>query len=308
MYSPKPSPQPDGEPEWPRPAATTQRIPPPPPTYLSQPTTRPPSGTAQTQALRRWLRIPTERPVVTRALLVILVIIYIPAIFAPDVYNWMLTWGANEKSFIYEGQWWRLVTSTFLHAPWPLIIHIGLNGYALYVIGAELEAFVGRLRFVAIYVVSGLAGSVASFAFIPAHVPGMGASGAIFGLIGALGVYFGLHRRLFGKMGTAQFWNIIVVIALNMGIGFLGVQFFGRFTIDNSAHIGGLIAGAAIGYVLCPRYKLGDWYNPLVRNVVNINKGPLTWIAATLIGLIVVAAFLDLWLLFRAGILVLGVG
>src|SRR5205823_5911794 len=114
-------------------------------------------------------------------LLAILVIVYIPALVAPDIYNWMMTWGANEKYLIFQGQWWRLITATFLHAPMPLIIHIALNGYALYVIGPELEAFVGSVRFAAIYAVSGLAGSVASFASLPPNEPSVGASGAIFG-------------------------------------------------------------------------------------------------------------------------------
>ncbi len=242
----------------------------------------------------------------TRVLLAILVIIYIPALLAPNIYDWMMTWGSNEKSFVYEGQWWRLITATFLHAPLPIIIHIVFNGYALYTIGVELEAFVGKRRFVAIYAVSGLAGSVASFAFLPLNEPSLGASGAIFGVVGALGVYYALNRRLFHRLGTVQLWTIIVVVALSVGMGFLQLNFFNGIIVDNSAHVGGLIAGAAMGFVLCPRYQLGDWYNPLVRNIVNINKGVLTWLAATLVGLIVVAIFVDLWLLLRAGILALG--
>src|SRR5207244_12143868 len=130
-----------------------------------------------------------------------------------------------------------------------------------------------------------------------AMVGSIGASGAIMGLVGALAVYFVMYRQLFGRMGTLQFWNLIVAIAITLGIGFSGF-----FPIDNSAHIGGLLAGAAVGYVLCPRYALGAWAGPLVRSVVNTNTGPLTWIAAVLLGLVVVFIFFTFVLLFQAGI------
>ena len=254
--------------------------------------------------MRRWLRVPLARPVVTIVLLAALVVIFVPMALSQQINDQFLLWGSIVKQIRYPdgslhgilyGEWWRLITGTFLHAG---ILHIALNGYALYLIGMELKSLFGRQRFVVVYAISGLAGSVASFAFTPFNVPGVGASGAIFGLIGALGVYFGIHRRLYGRMGTAQFWNIIVVIVLNLGIGLSGI-----FPIDNSAHIGGLLAGAAVGFVLCPRYTLGDWYNPLVRNLVNTNKGPLMWFAAAAIGLIVILIFVVLLIMFNQGII-----
>jgi rhomboid protease GluP len=249
---------------------------------------------------RQWLRIALARPTITPALLVVLVAVYllttlVPAIRFPDINNVFVEWGATQHYLIEQGEWWRLITATFLHAGF---LHILLNGYALYVIGMDLEGLVGRARFAAIYAISGLAGSVASFAFSPANVSGVGASGAIFGLVGALGVYFGLHRRLFGRVGNLQFWNIIIVIVLNLAIGFSHF-----FPIDNAAHVGGLLAGAAVGYVLAPRYTLGPWAGATVRNLVNTNKGPLPWIAAALLGLLVVLIFITFLLLFREGIL-----
>src|SRR6185312_3579006 len=136
-----------------------------------------------------------------------------------------------------------------------------------------------------------------------APVYGFGASGAVFGLIGALGVFYGLNRSLFGRRGNLQFWNIIVVIVLNLGLGLSGI-----FPIDNSAHIGGLIAGAAVGFVLCPRYSMGEWLNPLVRLVVNGNKGRLSWLAAALIGLDVVMFFVVVFLMFKQGYSLPGLG
>jgi hypothetical protein len=101
---------------------------------------------------------------------------------------------------------------------------------------------------------------------------------------------------MFGKRGNLQFWNIIIVIVLNLGLGFSHI-----FPIDNSAHVGGLIAGAAVGFVLCPRYRLSDWVNPLVRQVVNTNKSALSWLATALIGLDVILLFFIILLLYKQG-------
>jgi rhomboid protease GluP len=241
--------------------------------------------------------------VLTFGILTLLVVIYIPMALSTDIYEWAITHFALYKPAILEGEWWRLLTATLLH--WNVPWHILFNGYALYIIGKELEAFFGRRRFAAVYLVSALGGSVASFAFTPsiivqngelAQVYGFGASGAIFGLIGALGVFYGLNRSLFGKRGNFQFWNIIVVIVLNIGLGLSGI-----LPVDNSAHIGGLVAGTAIGFVLCPRYSLGEWINPLVRRIININRGRLAWLAALLIGLDVVLLFLVVLLLYKQG-------
>jgi rhomboid protease GluP len=240
-----------------------------------------------------WLRIPVQRPFLTQAILVLLVAIFVPMLFSSQTYESVFLWGAKINEAIYEGEWYRLITATLLHAQTP--IHIFFNGYALYMIGMDLEAFAGRWRFAAIYVISGLAGSVASLAF--SRYSGVGASGAIFGLIGALAVYYGLHRRLFGKMGQMQFWNIIAVIGLNVGLGFSNI-----FPIDNAAHIGGLIAGAAVGFVLCPRYALGEWRLPNVRDIVNTNRSSLVWVATALIALNVIFAFFIVLLLALKGI------
>jgi rhomboid protease GluP len=270
-----------------------------PPGYVPPPV--PPFGAVAPP--QQWLRVPSVRPIITFALLGILIIIWVPMILSPQVADFMVNTFALKKGPMINGEWWRLFTATFLHSP-EIILHIVFNGYALFMIGMDLEALFGRGRFLAIYAVSALAGSVASFAFSPAfargpngelaQVTGVGASGAIFGLIGALAVYFGMHRAMFGKMGQAQFWNIIFVIALNIFIGFSGF-----FPIDNSAHIGGLLAGAITGFILVPRYRLGRWLNPLVRNVEDINTGPLIWVATALVALAIVACYIIALLIFR---------
>lgn len=264
------------------------------------------------QQPRTLLRISLQRPILTPAILAVLVAIFLlmtaigGSLDATQNDQMLVQWGAKTNSLVFQGEWWRLITATFLHAGF---LHILFNGYALYVIGMSLEAFIGRWRFAAIYFVSGLGGSVASFAFSPWYavdnsaqqmgpIPGVGASGAIFGLIGALGVYFALYRKLFGKIGNIQFWNIVVVVVLNLGLGFSGI-----LPVDNSAHLGGLAVGAALGYVLCPRYRLGEWINLTVRQLIDTNKGYLPWLAAALITLAVIMAFFLALLLFKAGIL-----
>ena len=306
MYTPPPAspePVPPGDPtpgtgrspDYPRNSYESLPVYPPYPRPVDPDTISPSvyGGVDRAQPIRVWLRIPLERPILTQILLITLVAIYVPMFLSEQTYEQVFTWGAKSNPHIYAGEWYRLISATFLHAPTPL--HIFFNGYALYMIGMDLEAFAGRWRFAAIYFLSGLGGSVASVAFSPR--PGVGASGAIFGLIGALGVYFGLHRRLFGKMGQAQFWNIIVVILLNVGLGFSGI-----FPVDNAAHIGGLVVGAAVGYVLCPRYALGDWRVPNIRDIKNINRSALVWVATTLIALDVIFTFFVVLLLARNGI------
>jgi Rhomboid family len=83
---------------------------------------------------------------------------------------------------------------------------------------------------------------------------------------------------------------------LNLGLGVSGI-----FPIDNSAHVGGLIAGTAVGFVLCPRYQLGEWVNPLVRRLTNTNKSALSWLAAALICLNVIVLYFIILLLYKQG-------
>lgn len=307
MYNPNPVPP---DPQW-QASRTTQpdsdeytpgRPFPPAPSYLPAPV--PPAAPIAEGlgVVRLWIHIPVERPIWTQTILVVLVGIFVLTTLLGQSFNIMPTdlndvltrWGAKVNSAVVQGQWWRLITAMFLHNG---LLHIASNGYALYVIGMDLEGFFGRARFLAVYFIAGLAGSVASFAFSPYYASGVGASGAIFGLIGALAVYFGMYRRLFGKRGNLQFWNIIVVVVLNLGLGFSGL-----LPIDNSAHIGGLVAGALVGYVLSPRYALGEWETYNVRLLVNTNKGRLPWIAAGLLALVVVATFFVVLLLFTNGL------
>ena len=147
--------------------------------------------------------------------------------------------GANYGPAIRDGQYWRLVTSMFLHGG---LIHLALNAWALFQIGALLELLAGSSWMLLVYFTTGIAGSLASALFT--RQPSVGASGAIFGLLGAL-IAFLLRRR--GAL-TPQGKSILMQL---VGWAVINV-FFGFSTpgIDNSAHLGGAVAGLLLGSVL----------------------------------------------------------
>jgi membrane associated rhomboid family serine protease len=138
----------------------------------------------------------------------------------------------NAAAIADSGQWWRLLTVMVLHGG---LIHWAFNSWALWAFGPMLEGLLGRARFVALYVGSGLVGAGASFAFNQTAL-GVGASGAIFGLLGALVAYY-FRRRQQG--GGAPLQNLLLVLLLNLFIASRNPQ------IDNLAHVGGFLAGVA---------------------------------------------------------------
>ncbi len=136
----------------------------------------------------------------------------------------------NGPAIAQDGQYWRLLTVMVLHAG---IIHWAFNSYALYLFGPMLESLLGPVRFLTLYVGSGLAGAGASLAFNHTQL-GVGASGAIFGLLGALVAFF-YRRRDMG--GRAPLQSLLVILAFNVFIGARAAN------VDNFAHGGGFLAG-----------------------------------------------------------------
>jgi membrane associated rhomboid family serine protease len=144
--------------------------------------------------------------------------------------------GALFPPAVAAGQYWRLLSAMFLHAG---LLHLALNAYALYLFGRFVEETFGKGRFVAIYVVSGFLASVASYAFGPVGAIGVGASGAISGLLGAFIAYNFRRRHLSLAAGNLRLALMIIVINALFGLTVPG--------IDNRAHLGGLVAGIAAG-------------------------------------------------------------
>lgn len=150
--------------------------------------------------------------------------------------NVLVFLGAKVNSLISAGQYYRLVTCMFLHGG---IIHIGFNMYALYSIGPLIENVFGRKKFTVIYFVSGILSSLMSYAFSSSI--SIGASGAIFGLLGACLVFgYKMKRRI----GRDFMMNIVFVIVVNLIMG------FSIPNIDNFGHLGGLIGGTLCSMLL----------------------------------------------------------
>ncbi len=153
---------------------------------------------------------------------------------------------------------YRLITAIFLHGG---ILHLLCNMYSLYIIGREIESFYGRFKYITIFILTGIVGNLLSMCFLQDRVITVGASGAIFGLVGAL-LYFGYHYRVY--LSAAMRSEIIPIIILNLLIGFATPG------IDNFAHIGGLIGGVLVSKAIGVKYKstTGDIINGIIMTLI----------------------------------------
>ena len=149
----------------------------------------------------------------------------------------LLSFGAKLNVLIDRGQVWRLLTCAFLHGG---LLHITFNMYALKIIGAEVEYAFGKVKYIIIYLISAIGSSIFSYMFNPASIS-VGASGAIFGLFGAM-IIFGIRNK--NKIGKEYIINLAQVVIVNIIIGII------LSNIDNSAHMGGLVFGAISALIL----------------------------------------------------------
>ncbi len=172
-----------------------------------------------------------KRLIVTPIIIAICLVMYLITMMYSDrdLAYVLLDLGAVYGPNIAQGEFYRLLTGTFLHAS---ITHILFNMYSLFIIGTQVETYFGRTKYLSVYIVSALSGSFLSI--ILGNSISVGASGAIFGLLGAL-AYFGYYHRVY--MGSVLTKQILPVIALNLMLGFMVSG------VDNAAHVGGLIGG-----------------------------------------------------------------
>ena len=211
------------------------------------PPTRPqPFDDAQAKpaASEQYVRVPLPRsaPYMTYTIIGVTAVFYVLQVASvvllgnPTTFSnidWLALYGSRINDSIQAGQVWRLLTPALLHGS-PM--HLFFNMYALYSLGIGLERYFGHQRFLLLYVLGAFTGNVASFLFTGGAYS-VGASTAIFGLIGAEGVFFYQNRKLFGEEARRAIGNVIFVAAINLFI--IGSLPF----IDNWGHIGGLVGG-----------------------------------------------------------------
>src|SRR5580658_11216771 len=184
-----------------------------------------------------WVRQSQVGVSLTQVLLGVNVAVFLLALAYPSLENV----GANYGPLTMTGQWWRLVTYMFFHSGW---IHIAFNMWCLWDLGTLCESLYGRATFAAIYLITGIAAGLASVGWNP-EVLSVGASGAIFGLAGALIASFYLGEFSLSSVaiqGTLR--SLLIFAVFNLFLG----GFFGG--IDNACHIGGLVSGLILGALI----------------------------------------------------------
>jgi len=166
----------------------------------------------------------------------------------------LLPWGANFKAMTLGGEWWRMVTSCFIHIG---VLHLIMNMYALIYIGLLLEPILGKSRFLSAYLLSGLLSSLASLWWHDNTVSA-GASGAIFGMYG---VFLALLTTDYVEQSARKVFlsSIVVFVGYNLLYGANG-------SVDNAAHIGGLVSGMALGYAYLP--SLRNFTDTKLKNLI----------------------------------------
>lgn len=174
--------------------------------------------------------------IVTYIIMAICIIMFIISGFGLDLMS-LVKYGANVGSLVKSGEVYRLITYMFLHGGF---LHIFFNMYSLYIVGPKVEDFYGKWKYLLIYMISGISGGLLSIA-LNGEVISIGASGAIFGLFGAL-LYFGYNYR--GYIGQIVRSQVLPIVIYNLIIGFFisGIDMWG--------HVGGLIGGLIASYML----------------------------------------------------------
>jgi membrane associated rhomboid family serine protease len=153
----------------------------------------------------------------------------------------LLAWGANYGPYTLSGQWWRLLTSCFVHYG---ILHIGFNMWCLWSLGSLAERLYGRVTFACVYLLCGLSGSLGSLWWHTTPVMSAGASGAIFGIAGAVIASMKLGGLSSGELGPGTMQSLIAFVGFNVVFGAISG------TTDNACHFGGLAGGVVLGALI----------------------------------------------------------
>ena len=220
-------------------------------------------------AKRQSIRVstPQSAPYVTYTIIAITILVYLLQLITSDL---PIIFLAKSNELIREGQLWRLVTPALVHGSVP---HILFNMYALLSFGTGLERHFGHGRFFLLYILCAFTGNVMSFLLTSGN--SVGASTAIFGLVGAEGVFLLQNRKLFGGQFRNAIGNVIFVVAINL---FFGLQ----PQIDNWGHIGGLLGGLIFTSFAGPVWEI-EGISPMYRLVDRREVGGVIIGAATVL-------------------------
>jgi rhomboid protease GluP len=185
---------------------------------------------------------------VTTVLLAVIAVVFLADLATG---NQLIELGADQRDLVLSGQWWRPLTSMFLHGGWA---HVLLNSWALYQLGSLFEILLGSRSLLSVFLVTGLAGSFASLWW--SNHPSVGASGAIFGLMGALIAFLFRRRRMLTPAAKSLLGQLVLWAGINVYLGLSMPQ------IDNAAHFGGCAAGLLLGLLLKPQPRPPRPYEP----------------------------------------------
>jgi rhomboid protease GluP len=209
---------------------------------------------------------PVFRPYVTYALIGVCVVVFLLQLMTSRGPNYDVSYSSitnalvKDNTLILHGQLWRLITPMFLHGSIP---HLLINMFSLFYIGPSIERFYHRWRYLALFLISGFAGNVLSFIFTAN--PSLGASTAIFGLLGAEGVLIYQNRDVFVKPSQALTQLVIVaVINLVYSLGSPGIDFWG--------HVGGLLGGTLFAWFGGPLLRKQGTYPPFIISDVRLSR------------------------------------
>jgi rhomboid protease GluP len=201
-------------------------------------------------------------PYLTYGLVAINVLIFAFITFLPQqAYPFLMQTYISPQEILGNKEFYRLFTGMFLHIQ---AAHLGFNMLALYYIGGNLERIFGHLRFILIYILGGLLGSIF---MLLSNSNGLGASGAIFAVWGAEAIFLYRHKELFGAAGQMRLRRSFMMMAFNFLLGF-GINTIGdlggdvNIRIANEAHFGGLLGGVILAWMISPRFLAERFVNP----------------------------------------------
>ena len=191
-------------------------------------------------------RLPKYKPFLTKILIAFISIYFLIEILFNALHSEraIIILGAKWNLGITNGEYWRFLTSTFLHGS---LFHLFLNLMALHIFGTEVESIYGSFRYMLIYLLTAWGAGLASYAFSPGLA--IGASGAIFGIISSLVIFFYRQREKIPG-ANLKFRAMYTLILINLVFGFMIPR------IDNAGHLGGLITGLLAAWFIAPEYKL----------------------------------------------------